>query len=177
MQEEKKYRDLTFDELKVLVQNHKKSTAINTLGFYRSLLENDNLTKEQAIQLRDIAHEHFQKQFNFLQLKDPSTYFKVTMIGQEYTKGDEQNLWRQIVKNQQDILRDKRIKHRNFGTYSIHDCGYDWCPYNGMMVQQGSALAEGSMHFNSDRPKASRQQKSKRNKIERKQFDPRKDIR
>jgi hypothetical protein len=107
-----------------------------------------------------------------MQLKDPSTYFRVTMLGQEYTKGDEQNLWRLIVKNQQELLKEKRIKHRNFGTYSIHDCGYDWCPYNGMMAKQGSPLARGAMHFDTDRPKASRQQKSERNKSERKQFNP-----
>lgn len=98
------------------------------------------------------------------------------LLGQEYTKGGEQNLVRQMVKNQQTILKDKRIKHRNFGTYSNHDCGRDWCPYNGMMIKRGSELAEGPMHFDSDRSKASRQQKSKRLKSERKQFNPSKEM-
>ena len=175
MSEKKKYKDYSFEELKDLLAQG-KSKGFNTLGFYRSLLENETLSKGQAVSLRDAAHQHFQKQFDFLQIKDLSTYLKVTLLGQEYTKGDEQNLVRQIVKNQQTILKDKRIKHRNFGTYSIHDCGYEWCPYNGMMVKQGSQLARGSMHFDSDCPKASRQQKSKRNTSERKHFNPRKDM-
>jgi hypothetical protein len=175
MAEKKKYKDYSFEELKELLAQG-KTKDFNALGFYRSLLENEALSKEQAVSLRDTAHQYFQKQFDFLQIKDLSTYLKVTLLGQEYTKGDEQNLVRQIVNNQQAILKDKRIKHRNFGTYSIHDCCYEWCPYNGMMIQQGSKLAEGSMHFDSDKPKASRKQKSQQQKSERKHFDPRTEL-
>jgi hypothetical protein len=122
----KKYNDYQYEELKELLDKGQADKEINVLGFYRSLLENKHLSVEQAIELRETAHGHFQKQFNFFQIKDPSTYLKVTLLGEEYTKGDEDNLWRQIVRNQQSILKEKRIKHRNFGTYSIHNCDYEW---------------------------------------------------
>ncbi|HEV7333645.1 MAG TPA: hypothetical protein VGN63_21605 [Flavisolibacter sp.] len=172
----KKYKDYQFEELKELLDNCQTDKEFNALGFYRSLLENEHLSVEQAIKLRDTAHQHFQKQFNFLQIKDPSTYLKVTLLGEDYTKGDEDNMWRQIVRNQQAILKEKRIKHRNFGTYSIHNCGYDWCPYNGMMIRQGSELAEGTMHFDTDKPRNDKKQKSLRRKLERKHYDPKADL-
>ena len=121
----KKYREYNYEELKGLLDRGKVDKEFNVLGFYRSLLENEDLSPEQAIELRNIAHQHFQKQFEFLQLKDPITYLKVTLLGEDYTKGDTDNLWRQIIHNQQAILKVKRIRHRNFGVSSIHDCGYD----------------------------------------------------
>jgi hypothetical protein len=138
----------------------------------RWITENPHLTEEQAVAIRDTAHKYFYRQFDFLQIKDPSTYLDLTLLGEDYTKGDKDNLWRQIVRNQQAILKKKRIKHRNFGTYSIHDCGYDWCPYNGMMIRQGSELAESTMHFDSDKPRNSKKQKSLQRRLERKHFDP-----
>lgn len=176
MESRGKYRDYSYQELEELIEAGKNNKDFNVLGFYRSLLENKQLSSEQAVALRDAAHRHFQKQFDFLQIKDPVTYLKVTLLGEEYTKGDEDNLWRQIVRNQQIILKEKRIRHRNFGTYSIHDCGYDWCPYKGMMVRQGSELARSTMHFETDKPRNSRKYKSLQAKSDRKHYDPKKDM-
>jgi len=62
-------------------------------------------------------------------------------------------------------LEDKKIKHRNFGEYSKHNCGYDFCPLNGIMIKQGSGFAEHSMYFNSDKNKdEAARLKSKRKK-------------
>jgi len=52
------------------------------------------------------------------------------------------------------------MKHRNFGDYSKHNCGYENCPMNGLMVKQSSLLAEGHNWFDSDKSKYSRKEKS-----------------
>ena len=163
-----KFNTLTKEEYFFFIDNHKKYSDFNTLGLYRSIIENEKLALADKIEIRDYAHKTFQKTFDFLQLKDPKTYFEVSVIGQVITKGDEVQIWNDIKANQQKILADKKIKHRNFGDYSKHNCGYDHCPYNGLMIKQGSWLAEGNMHFNSDKNKYSGKIKSDRLKKERK---------
>jgi hypothetical protein len=163
-----KFNTLTKEEYFFFIDDYKKYSDFNTLGLYRSIIENDNLSLADKIEVREYAHKVFQKTFDFLQLKDPKTYFEVSVIGQEITKGDEQKLWDDIKINQQKILADKKIKHRNFGNYSKHNCGYDHCPYNGLMIKQGSWFAEGNMHFNSDKNKYSGKIKSDRLKKDRK---------
>lgn len=164
----KRFNTLVKGEYFLLIENHKQYSDFNTLGLYRSIIENEKLTLSDKIEVRNYAHSFFQKTFDFLQLKDPDTFFKITVIDQELTKADEQQLWQNIKHNQQKILKDKKIPHRNFGTYSKHNCGYDWCPYNGLMVRQGSALAESGIHFDTDKNKLSGKIKSNRIKKERK---------
>lgn len=112
--------------------------------------------------------KHSRKHLIFLQLKDPKTFVEVSTLGQEFTKGDEENIWNEIRKNQQKILADKKIKHRNFGTYSKHSCPYDDCVWNGVMIRQGSVLAWASMHFFSDKNNYHPKEKSKMRKSDRK---------
>ena len=158
----KPFNQFTKQEYLETIPNHKQYSDFNTLGLYRSLLENENLTLEEKLEIRDFANGYFQKTFDFLQLKDPQTYFEVSTLGKELTRGDELNLWRIIRENQQKILKDKKIKHRNFGTYSKHDCGYDTCPHNGLMIKQGSHLAETSMCFATDSNKDEKKLKAQR---------------
>ena len=66
------------------------------------------------------------------------------------------------------LLADKKIKHRNFGDYSKHNCGHDNCVWNGIMIRQGSWLAESSMHFDSDKNKYQQKVKSDKRKSDRK---------
>ncbi|WP_210116202.1 hypothetical protein [Hymenobacter fodinae] len=138
------------DYLNLLV-NHQRYTDFNSLGLFRSLLENEKLNLEQRQHLRDVAIDVFPKFYDFLQLKDPYTYFRLQTLGQELTVADEQTAWDEIRRAQQRILTEKRIRHRNFGTYTKHNCGYDICPFNGLMVRQGARLAEGVMGFGSDK--------------------------
>lgn len=145
-----------------IIENHKKYTDFNSLGLYRSLIENGNITIEDRIEIRDFANGYFQKTFDFLQLKDPVTYFEVSTLDKVLTKGDEQNLWRIIRENQEKILKGKMIKHRNFGIYSRHNCGYEDCHYNGLMVKKDSFLAYGNMHFDSDHGNYHKKEKSHR---------------
>ena len=87
----------------------------------------------------------------FLQVKDPWTYFSLVVLGEEeLTKADEKKVWDGIRYNQEKILKEKRITHRNFGSYSRHNCGYDACPYKGVMFKQGSKFLEDKIHFKSD---------------------------
>ncbi|WP_158961735.1 hypothetical protein [Myroides fluvii] len=164
----KPFRTLTLKEYLFYIDNHNKYTDFNTLGLYRSLVEHERLTLEEKLELRAYAHRFFKKPFDFLQLKDPKTYVEVAYLGQELTAGDEQQIWRDVKRNQHQILKDKRIKHRNFGDYSKHNCGDEACIWYGLMVRQGSWLAEGNMHFNTDIDKYNQKQQADRIKSERK---------
>lgn len=163
----KQFKCLTYDEYFFFIDNHKKYSDFNTLGLYRSLFENEKLNIEEKIRVRDYANGLFQKSFDFLQIKDPWTYIKVTTLGQELTSGDKEELWRKIFVAQEKILKDKRIKHRNFGEYSKHNCGYETCPMNGIMTKQGSFLAEYGMCIGNIN-KYIQKQKSERRKSDRK---------
>jgi hypothetical protein len=142
---------LTEAEYRHLLANYRRYTDFNSLGLFRSLLENEKLNLVQRQQLRDTAIAVFPKFYEFLQLKDPTTYLQLSTLGQELTVADERAAWEEIKHEQQRILTQKRLGHRNFGTYSRHNCPYDTCPYNGLMIRQNSRLAEGILRFHSDR--------------------------
>lgn len=161
------FNTLTLAEYLDCIKNHKTFKEFNTLGLYRSLLENEQLTLQEKLEVRDYAHSFFEKTFAFLQVKDPWTYIKVKTLGMELTHADKEALWREVQKNQEQILRDKRIKHRNFGTYSKHNCGHEHCLMNGIMIKQGSPLAEFRMCIGIIN-KEVQKEKSKRIKAERK---------
>ena len=167
MKMERKFNTLKLEEYFYFIDNHKSYKDFNTLGLYRSIIENENLNELERILVRDYAHKYFKKSFNFLQIKDPYTYIAVSTIAQELTKGDEEKLWNDVYRNQKKILKDKKIKHRNFGFYSKHNCGYDTCPMNGMMIKQGSWMAEFDMAIG-NKNKWMAKVKSNRNKSERK---------
>ena len=152
------------------IDNYKKYTDFNSLGLYRSIIENEKLPLAYRIEVRDYAHKTFKKFFDFLQLKDPNTYFGVTTLGQTLTEADEQQQWKTIWDYQHKFLADNRIKHRNFGDYSKHNCGYETCPLNGLMIRQGSAIEEKNMVFSSDhRNPFTAKDRSERNKVDRRQ--------
>ncbi|WP_421809632.1 hypothetical protein [Flagellimonas sp.] len=164
----KKFNQFTKEEYYETLKDHKKYRDFNTLGLYRSIIENDKLDIEEKIEIRNLANSYFQKTFNFYQLKDPQTYFELITLNQELTKDEEQKIWSGIRSNQEKILKNKRIKHRNFGYYSKHDCAYSNCPLNGLMVKQGSILAGGHMWFDSDKNRYIAHEKSEQNRKERK---------
>nr|WP_321222452.1 hypothetical protein [uncultured Psychroserpens sp.] len=164
----KKFNQLNKSDYFHIIDNYKKYTDFNTLGLYRSISENNNLKLSDQIEIRDYANTIFSKTFNFYQLKDPQTYFNLTTLGLELTVADERQIWDDIKTNQEKILSQKKIKHRNFGDYSKHNCGYNDCPYNGLMIKQGSQFAEGNIHFKSDKNRNEAKLKSKRHKKQRK---------
>ncbi|MGI4737802.1 MAG: hypothetical protein ACRYG7_21765 [Janthinobacterium lividum] len=146
----KKLNMLTYQEYLQLLSSYKKYTDFNHLGLFRSILENAKLSLVQQLEIRDIAIQVFPKFFEFLQVKDPSTFLRLEKLGKSLTIADEQNLRNKLEINQQKILASKRIKHRNFGIYSKHGCGYPTCHFNGIMTRQGSVLAEYNMVFQSE---------------------------
>lgn len=160
----KRFNKLTKKEYFYLLDNRKKYKNFNEFGIYRSILENEKLTLAEKIEVRDYAHQFFSKTFDFYQLKDPWTYVELTTLGMELTTADKQKIWDDVRANQQKILQAKRIKHRNFGDYSKHNCGYDGCYLDGVMIKQGSFFSEGSMQFATDECKYSKQQKSAQRK-------------
>ncbi|OQP50877.1 hypothetical protein A4H97_03360 [Niastella yeongjuensis] len=162
------FNKLTLKEYLFYIENHKKYTDFNTLGLYRSIIENKKLTLGEKIEVREFAHTYFVKFFEFLQLKDPGTYFDVITLGQELTKADESQIWEDIKTSQQKILTQKRIKHRSFGIYSKHDCGRDDCPLNGLMIKKGSFFSYSNMWFHSDKNDYSAKYKSIQRKADRK---------
>ncbi len=113
-----KFNRLTYREYINILDRYRKYTDFNPLALYRSIIENDKLDLIQKIAIRDLAHQHFAKFFEFLQIKDPYTYIKVSTLGETLTAGEADRLWENILKNQEKILKAKRIKHRNFGVNS-----------------------------------------------------------
>ena len=163
-----KFNTLTLREYLFYIDHHKSCKDFNTLGLYRSIIENEKLSLEDKITVREYAHKFFKKTFDFLQLKDPKTFVEVEYLELELTKGDEGRIWNEVRRSQQRILKEKKIKYRNFGIYSKHNCGYDTCPWNGMMIRQGSWLMESNMHFDGDKNKYAAKDKSDRRKADRK---------
>ena len=167
----KQFNTLTYGEYLHLIENHKKFTDFNTLGLFRSIVETTKLSLEEKLELRKVAIGAFAKTFEFLQLKDPHTYFEVTNLGKHLTVADKSQAWEDIRHNQQRILKSKKLNHRNFGTYSKHNCGYDTCFMNGLMTKQGSTIAyygSGGMGFNSDNCSWPKQLRAERRRKDRK---------
>ena len=167
----KQFNTLTYGEYLHLIANHKKFTDFNTLGLFRSIVETTKLSLEQKLELRQVAIAAFAKTFDFLQLKDPQTYFKVSTLGETLTQADVSQAWDNIKRNQQRILEGKQLKHRNLGTYSKHECGQVTCYMEGLMTKQGSTLASyggGAMGFGSDTCSWSKELKAARRKQDRK---------
>ena len=131
----KQFNTLTYGEYLHLIENHRKFTDFNTLGLFRSIVEATKLNIDEKLELRKIAIAVFAKTFDFLQLKDPVTYFEVNTLGETLTAADKNQTWEDIRLNQQRILESKKLRHRNFGTYSKHLCGYDNCELNGLMIK------------------------------------------
>ncbi len=94
----KKFNELTLKEYFFFIDNYKKYSDFNTLGLYRSIVENEKLTIKEKIEVREYANNTFMKTFNFLQLKDPETFVEVSTLGQEFTKGDKEKIWNDIKK-------------------------------------------------------------------------------
>jgi hypothetical protein len=164
----KQFNTLTYGEYLHLIANHRKFTDFNTLGLFRSMVETTKLSLEEKLALRQVAVAAFAKTFDFLQLKDPQTYFEVSTLGETLTAADESQAWADIRQNQQRILESKKLKHRNFGTHSKHDCGQEICYMHGLMTKQGSILAyygSREMGFGSDNRSWSKPEKAaQRNK-------------
>jgi hypothetical protein len=160
---------LTYSEYSHLLENYKKFTDFNHLGLFRSILENGKLVPTQKFEIRDAAIKKFPRFFEFLQLKDPTTYFSLVTYQQVLTAADSHQVWEEIKRNQQRILAVKKLGHRNIGTYAKHDCGYETCHLNGLMIRQGSWLAEGEMHFCTDKNEYPALSKSKMRRRDRKQ--------
>ncbi|MBF9140375.1 hypothetical protein [Hymenobacter properus] len=168
----KQFNTLTYGEYLHLIENHKKFTDFNTLGLFRSIVETTKLSLEEKLKLRQVAVAAFAKTFEFLQLKDPRTYLAVMTLGENLTVADKNQVWENIRHNQQRILESKKLNHRNFGTYSKHDCGYDTCFMNGLMTKQGSTIAyygSGEMGFGSDTCNWAKELKAERRKKDRKE--------
>lgn len=164
----KKFNELTTEEYIFYIENHKQYSDFNTLGLYRSIIENDKLSIDEKIKIREQAHVIFKKSFDFLQLKDPHVFVEVSTLGETLTKADVGRVWEEVKKNQQKILNDKRIKHRSFGTYSKHSCPYPDCVYQGLMIRQGYQFGWTEMHFTSDKHSYFGKVKSEKAKSERK---------
>jgi hypothetical protein len=167
-----RFNQLTFREYIHILDRHKKYTDFNPLALYRSIVENNKLDLNQKIAIRDLAHQHFFKFFEFLQIKDPHTYIAVSTLGENLNPSQQQQLYNNIQSDREKILKAKRIKHRNFGIYSKYVAA-DWlpgvpCAYNGTMLRQNRSnnphLAgfPGGIRFVSDKRSCSNKWESAR---------------
>lgn len=116
-----KFNQLTFLEYVKVIERYRDYSNFNVLGLFRSILENNKLDLDRKIEIRDMAIAKFERQFEFLQLKDPRTHIELQILGRaEVTSADRDRLWQDLIASQQKNLAAKKIKHRNFGTYSKH---------------------------------------------------------
>jgi hypothetical protein len=165
----RQFNTLTYGEYLHLLENHKRFTDFNTLGLFRSIVETTKLSLEEKLALRQVAIAAFAKTFEFLQLKAPQTYFEVSTLGETLTVADKHQAWENIRSNQQKIWESKRLTHRNFGTYSKHNCSLDTCHLHGLMLRENSRVAWGGpMHFPSDNHSWAKPVKAARRKQDRK---------
>ncbi|MCB2377035.1 hypothetical protein LGH70_05545 [Hymenobacter sp. BT635] len=139
----RQFNTLSLGECLYLLEHHRNYTDFNTLGLFRGIVESTKLSLEEKQRLRDLVVAAFAKPFDFLQLKDPVTYFALSTLGEELTVADQAQAWENIRLSQQRILASKKLRHRSFGTYSKHLCGYDDCHLQGLMIRQGSLLSYG----------------------------------
>mgnify|MGYP006216555645 CR=1 FL=1 len=65
----KQFNSLNFEEYQFYIENHKNYSDFNTLGLYRSISENEKLSLEEKIKVRDLANTIFQKTFDLLSMK------------------------------------------------------------------------------------------------------------
>ncbi|SHN43868.1 hypothetical protein [Chitinophaga sp. CF418] len=164
----RQFNTLNLKDYLFFIDNHKKYTDFNTLGLYRSIIENERLTIADKIAVREYAHQTFKRSFDFLQIKDPQTYLEVLTLGQELTRVETKRIWEDIRKYQQKTIAEKRFGHRNFGVYSKHSCGYDTCHLNGVMIRQGSFISDGEIYFGNDKNRYAAKDKSDKRRQERK---------
>lgn len=170
------FNTMTVKEYFFYIDNHKKYSDFNTLGLYRSILENLKLNLSQKLEIRNYANAIFQKTFDFLQIKEPQTYFELITLGQELTNADANQVWKNIKTNQQKILLDKRIKHRNFGVYAKQsEFAGDLPRQNRIMLKQKNTIdsprtpfCNTPMQFKSDKSKTIAVIKSQKQKKQRK---------
>lgn len=170
------FNTMTVKEYFFYIDNHKKYSDFNTLGLYRSILENLKLNLSQKLEIRNYANAIFQKTFDFLQIKEPQTYFELITLGEELTNADANQVWKNIKTNQQKILLQKRIKHRNFGVYAKQsEFAGDLPRQNRIMLKQKNTIdsprtpfCNTPMQFKSDKSKTMAVIKSQKQKKQRK---------
>ncbi|MTB50192.1 hypothetical protein [Lewinella sp. W8] len=147
----RKIRELSARKIHQILREHHRYTDFNRLGLFRGILESEKLTLEQKQSLKEAAVAAFPKYYDFLILKDPDTWDQLEHLGQERLQPELRRDWQDIRRRQKSMLREKRLRHRNFGVYSKHLCGYDHCRYNGSMVKAKHSPRYGyEMHFDSD---------------------------
>lgn len=164
-----KYNTLTKNEYIYYIENEKKFN-VNILGMYRSLFENEKLTQEDKIEIRDLLNKDHFKTYEFYQISHPNLYAELYQLDNTLNEQEYDQLWENMREFQEKTLKEKKIKHRNFGDYSKHLCGHKDCPLNGQMIKQGSVLAETCMSFKSDKRKEGKKEKSRRYKKDKREF-------
>lgn len=75
------YNTLAMSTLLELLESYKKDKNFNNPGFFRSILENDQLNLGDKIFLNNRAIEIMPKSYEFLQVKDPGLYLNLETLG------------------------------------------------------------------------------------------------
>lgn len=102
-----RFNQLTVREYFHYIDHHRKYTDFNTLGLYRSIIENEKLDIADKIAVREYAHGTFKKAFDFLQLKDPYVFVTISTIGQSLTVADERQYGKMSSPIRKEYLRTR----------------------------------------------------------------------
>ena len=146
------FNELSATRIREIIQNYKQYKDFNRLGLFRGLIESECLSPEERTSLQKLARKTFDRYFDFLVIKDPDTWWTTLHPNWvENSFSDRLDRWRKIEHHQRVIIERKGLGHRNFGTYSKHDCGYEDCPLNGVMIKKNDPRRNNCrIHFSSD---------------------------
>lgn len=121
---EKRYNTFNYDEYIFYLNKYKEYKNFNIYGIFNSFLENKILTDPEKLKLIKKYSEKFYKSFEFLKVKNEHLYLKLFSIieNKDYTANGKNGLYDNAVKNierdVEKILNNKKIKYRNFGENS-----------------------------------------------------------
>jgi hypothetical protein len=118
---------------KLLASPHGRK-QVNTLGLFRSIVENRKLPEEEKAAIRDACREAFPQFYGFLPVKDYRTYWALEALGREMTEADWRALKERSWREAAAWVKQRRIRHRSFGVHSKHECE-PTCPMLGTMVK------------------------------------------
>lgn len=147
----RKIREMSAEKIRQLMANYQRYTDFNRLGLFRGILESEKLSLAEKEALRDAAISAFPKYYDFLVIKDPTTWDELQHLGQDRLRSQILRDWDDLSRRQQKLLKEKKIRHRNIGVYGKHLCGNDHCRYNGSMVKAKHSPRYGyEMIFDTD---------------------------
>ena len=101
------------------IAHHQKYADFNPLGLYRSILENDKLDEAARLEVLALANQYFQRFYNFLFIKDPVAYSRLTTLGQGLSETQQRQHLSHVWDRREQWCAEKGIRHQRIGTSTV----------------------------------------------------------